>query len=84
MRAGVAAFIAKAAPATPMPPLALTEFQITAAYSGAGNATERLVSARPARMRACARARARPPAEGVAPALWARLHGHVHVLRPCR
>ena len=44
MRAGVAAFInASAAPDTPLPPLALTEFQITTAYSGAGNATERLV-----------------------------------------
>ena len=40
MQSGVRAFIAKSAPSTPLPPLALTEFQITAAYSGAGNATE--------------------------------------------
>lgn len=46
MRDGVADFIARSAPpSTPVPPLALTEFQITAAYSGAGNATEQLASA---------------------------------------
>ena len=45
MPGGVADFIKRASPTTPMRPLALTEFNIATTYSASSNATARLVDA---------------------------------------
>lgn len=45
MPQGVANFIRDSAPATPMPRLAVTEFNIATTYSGSANSTARLVNA---------------------------------------